>query len=317
MPNTRKPRSHWPRLLLVLMLLIPILPYFLSWCQAASNNQAQKSNLCQFTDAICAGDVAAAGKSLRQLDCWWTDPSCGCWREAKLGPCPPHVFDKADLHYWQNQLFYKNLADSLCLKACNDDHRLRCLSEAIHRQVRAGAPVPFMLAEPRAIWAGGQGWCDQQAWLLCSLAYQQGFEPLIIYLCDPVTGISHHTVCELYKNGRVWLADPMYHILLPDESVASLAAQPERAAQVWTGHPEVPPQLSCRHYWLPAEPQDYCPRQRALAAEMKQEFGDDFPRVGEALAERLSRYPADLNVEKWFIPFRMRSLYRGLGVGSF
>jgi hypothetical protein len=317
MPIPKQPPSPWRMTILVIVLSVSILPYFLSWRQDSSAIQAQKNFLCQFSDAICAGDVAAAGRSLRQLDCWWTDPSSACWRDAKPGHCPPHVFDKADLHYWQNQLFCKNLAAEICRKAVNDDHRLRCLSEAIHRQVHTGSLPAGTLPEPKAIWFSQKGLCDQQAWLLCSLAYQEGFEPLIVYLCDPATGISHHTVCELHKNGRVWLADPLNHILLPDESTASLATQPERAARIWDGHPEVPPQLSCRQYWLPAEPQDYCPRQRALATELKQTFGVDFPRCGESPSVRLSRYPSQVAVEKWFVPFRLRSLYRGLGTGSF
>ncbi|MEN9359222.1 MAG: hypothetical protein RL095_757 [Verrucomicrobiota bacterium] len=318
MPTTAQSRKYSRRLVVVLLLLpLSFFPYVVSWRQDSVAEQMQNQLCCQFVEAICANDLLAARRSLRHLDCWLTDPPKSCWRDNKGGTCAPHLFDKADLHYWRNQIFYKNLADSLSVQGDGDDQSLSRLSQAVHRQVSKGSPLPFALPEPQEIWTGGKGWCDQQAWLLCCLAYQQGFDPLIVYLCDPLTGVSHHTVCELRKNGRVWFADPLHHLLIADESTATLAAKPEYAAKLWDEHPEVPPLLAARLYWMPAEAEDYCPRHRALSLQIHQILGDSFPRCGEAPALRLQRYPADLHVQKWFVPFRIRRLYLGLGQGTF
>jgi len=64
------------------------------------------------------------------------------------------------------------------------------------QQVEKGAAPKGSILWPYTIWQSKKGKCDQQSWVLCELAYQLGYETQIVYLRDPNTLISPHTICE-------------------------------------------------------------------------------------------------------------------------
>jgi len=66
---------------------------------------------------------------------------------------------------------------------------------------------------PETVLARGYGVCNRSAWLFCTLLEQLRVDPeerthfasYILYLRDPETGISHHTIAGVRIDGRVYL----------------------------------------------------------------------------------------------------------------
>jgi hypothetical protein len=163
-----------------------------------------------------------------------------------------------------------------------------------------------------AVWETGRGLCDRQAWVLCELAYQRGFDTQIIYLRNPATGASPHAICELRKAGRSWIADPFQGKLLPGTSLGQLAASPKLRAALWPERPDWQAALARAECWLPAFPHDYCPRNQWLAAAVGKALGAAAPRFGEPPAGRQRRWRSGLSAPDrafragyWPVPFRL------------
>jgi hypothetical protein len=149
----------------------------------------------------------------------------------------------------------------------------------------AGFPWPWR------IWERGYGLCDRQAWVLCAMAYQCGWETQIIYLIDPRSGQSPHTICSMRKGlGLVYVADPNQKFLMPQKSVDDILADRNLLDSLWPQRPEFRAALANCVFWTPSYPQDYCPRNQRLWQKLKPVLGDRCPRFGADPIGRLQTY---------------------------
>lgn len=148
--------------------------------------------------------------------------------------------------------------------------------------------------------------------MLSELAYQLGYDTQIVYLRDPETLISPHTICEIRKDDEVWVADPYINELLEDVSIADLAEDPQFAESLWPDREDYQEGITQPVFWLPAFPQDYCLRNQELQKKIQAVLGDRAPRFGESPIDRLRRYLSlldegerDYPYNFWFYPFRL------------
>lgn len=213
---------------------------------------------------------------------------------------------------WQHALFLHNLADRIVREAGDECPPVRALFAAVYERVGPVAAPKATIPWPATVWQVKQGLCDRQAWLLSELAYQHGYETMIVYLQDPETLVSPHTICEIRRGEQVWVADPYSGILLPDVSVADLATDPELAASTWPDREDWQQAIRKPACWLPAFPQDYCWRNRVLRRHLAPILGQRCPRFGRSPEERLKEFLArtgtrqdDIPYRYWFYPFRL------------
>ena len=60
---------------------------------------------------------------------------------------------------------------------------------------------------PETILLRGYGVCDRSAWVSCTLLENLHISSYIVYLRDPKTGISHHTIAAVELNHKLYLFD--------------------------------------------------------------------------------------------------------------
>lgn len=152
---------------------------------------------------------------------------------------------------------------------------------------------------PYNIWQRGYGVCDRQSWVLCEIAYQKGYETQIVYLMNPETGESPHTICELRRKNEVWFADPLGGVLL-GQSVESVVEDDSLLRKFWSEKPEWLEGIKHCRFWIPSYPQDYCAR-----IKYQKE-----PRLGEDPFLRGERYldiggTLKFPISYWFYPLRV------------
>lgn len=216
-------------------------------------------------------------------------------------------FGPLDFQLWYDAHFLGKLARDLTANAPNDP--LPKLLEGIRQQVRpeekSFGPLPW----PAMIWVRQYGLCDRMSWLFAEMAYQLGYDPVIVYLTDPQTSVSAHTICEVRNPaGEIWTVDAFSGRILAGISVKDLAGNPELAQQFWPDQPEWQRQLAGAQYWLPVYPQDCAERNQRLARALRKHLGEQLPRFGEPPEERLALARRRLNpakVDYWFFPFRV------------
>jgi hypothetical protein len=211
-------------------------------------------------------------------------------------------FNFWDYHLWRSAHFFKNLPDTSNIKKIFSMVRMRIKSrEANHPR----APWPYW------IWKRGYGVCDRQSWVFCEIAYQLGWETQIIYLRNPETGISPHTICEIRREGQAWLADPLHGILINKSFVNVLDSR----IDLWPEYPSLGNALSSCISWTPSFPQEYCSRNQRLHHVLKRRLGDRCPRFGVPPEDRLACYKTLIRktegkappypMELWIYPFRL------------
>ncbi len=201
-------------------------------------------------------------------------------------------FDGWDYQRWRHTLFFHDLAREI---TAGKKDEIAALFSAVRERVdgKEGLSAPPEALWPYRIWERGYGVCDRQAWVLCELATQLGYETQIVYLRDPKTGVSPHTVCEIRKGrDQVWLADPYLDALLSGVSAESLAADPARLQSIWPGKDALHAAMARCDMFTPAFPQDYRPRNERLGRRLREALGEQSPRFGEDPAERMRRYHA-------------------------
>ena len=113
-------------------------------------------------------------------------------------------FNQFDYQLWQDALFFKSVSNETLngLKQenqNNDSKRITALFNLVHNRIKKGDPPKGTIIWPFAIWQFKKGLCDRQAWLLCELVYQSGYETQLIYLRDHITSISRTTICKIRK----------------------------------------------------------------------------------------------------------------------
>jgi len=221
-------------------------------------------------------------------------------------------FNPSDFQSWQHAFFFQKLARELSGDAVTPEDKIKKLAVAVSEHIKPERAGKEIILWPYNIWHLKKGLCDRQAWVLCELAYQLGFETQIVYLWNREKESSPHTICEIRQGSKVWTADPFSGKLLEQISIAKLAVSPELKKQFW-------PKRLDRHepaehplFWLPAYPQDYCPKNQILQQKLKLILGKDCPRFGLPPGQRMQLYlslttPKDrkFNYDFWFYPFRL------------
>lgn len=217
-------------------------------------------------------------------------------------------FNRWDCLSWYQAFFLKKLADDITE---GQEDEVRALFDAVVRRMKKKA-TPRVLPWPFLVWQLQTGACDQQAWLLCELAYQRGYRAHVVYLRDPETLVSPHTICEIRKGDNCWVADPYSEVFLADTAVSDFLRNEDLAIETWPERKDWHAAISKPHFWTPSMPQDYCARNQLLQQKIAPHLADGCPRFGEPPSERIAAYralltpPADeVPVELWFCPFKM------------
>jgi hypothetical protein len=301
----------------ITFLIIAIQILFLGHGKQAVAQDELASQARQWQEAILKGQIQTALKS--------ADNMCGDIPTPPInsktsdlflqnGIRPEFInagFNQWDFQYWVHAAFFKKLAQGIADRVENEDAVINSLFSAMQQIEKGQAPKGYVLW-PYTIWRSKKGKCDQQAWALCELTYQLGYETQIVYLRDPETLISPHTICELRKNAKAWVGDPYFNKLIPGTSVADLADNQKLLKAIWPTRKNCQEAIKKSAYWLPSYPQDYCPRNQVLNSKLKQLLGDNCPRFGESPIHRLKKY-ITLTSEKdrrfpyrlWFYPIRL------------
>lgn len=270
----------------------------------------------EWLNAVRGGRIEAALKAARELTAGERGSTEGETRLAqsyfsRLRTSPSHVtadFNVWDFQSWWNALFFKEASKAI-LADSSEKRVVPALFKAVTERLKNGdakndgAPWPFV------IWKFRKGTCDQQAWTLCELAYQRGCQPRIVYLYPSADGLSCHTICELREGDKVWTADPFSNVLLEGLSVKELAKQPDTLKKIWPDRPQWREAVKRTRSFIPCDPGDYCPRNRALAAKLATLIPDEAPRFGENPFTRhrlANAAEADESaIDTWFFPIRL------------
>jgi len=269
------------------------------WQEAVSQGQGQKA--LELAHEICK-DIPSPPINKNVADLFLNN---GIKPEFINAP-----FNWLDFQYWRHAAFFKKLAQETV--DCSNETNIIPKLFSLMQQIEKGVAPKGSILWPYTIWRSKKGKCDQQSWLFCELAYQLGYETQIVYLRDPETLISPHTICELRKNTHVWVADPYLNKLISDKSVADIADSANLSKAIWPNRKNCRDAVKKSAYWLPSYPQDYCPRNRVLRSKLEKILGDNCPRFGESPVQRRKRY-LNLISEKdrrfpyrlWFYPIRL------------
>jgi hypothetical protein len=240
------------------------------------------------------GAIALAGRMLEMVE---TAPPS----EARLlgfakehGILPPFftttAFSAHDFAAWRRAAELHRLAHEILGAADPSIAPPEALFRAVRKRISPREPPECPPAWPTDIWQRRYGFCDRQAWLLSSLAYQAGMDAVLIQLRDPATDESPHTLCEIRTAKTVWLADPYCGALKKDASIETLRKDPEAAAAFWPNHPEFPPALQDAVRTMPVPPHDMTPRHQMLGKILSRPSRRGRPRIGEPIRARMARY---------------------------
>lgn len=223
-------------------------------------------------------------------------------------------FNRFDFQLWEHAFAFKKIAEDIAGSQEDPSAAVSALFEEVRGGLEPRALALEKILWPYTVWKYGRGLCDRQAWVLCELAYQLGFETQIVYLRDPDTLISPHTIAEIRKGNMVWTADPYAGGLFEAVSAREIAEDPGLAASVWPGRESWRKAAAAPAFWLPAYPQDYCERNQVLQDKVRTILGGDAPRFGEPPSMRLENYLHLAGGESggfpygfWFWPVRLLS----------
>jgi len=225
-------------------------------------------------------------------------------------------FEKYDFKLWYDALFLKNKLKEFGITDSTENHKaVKIIFEKVAARIKPIEKQHAIIPWPTGIWVRQFGLCDRQSWLLAELAYQAGYETQLIYLINPKTGISPHTICEILAkdDNKViyFTADPYSKILLEKVSVEELSQNRKLMTRIWPKKPNWWSALAQSLFWTPSYPQDYCVKNQILYKILKKKLGKRCPRFGEDPKTRLLKYQKLTNGNKkfkmglWYYPFRL------------
>ena len=234
-------------------------------------------------------------------------------------------FNSLDFRLWYDALFLKEISDMGKKRFKGDDIEsktklLALLFATVVHRIEPYEKQPAILPWPVGVWRRKFGVCDRQSWLLAELAYQAGFNTQIVYLINPDTEKSVHTICEIHikktDNGDVFVvtADPFSKVFLPGISVAELAKDRAKMKEIWPGRELWWKSLPHSKFWTPSYPQDYCEKNRLLYKKIKLKLEDKAPRFGEDPEARMLKYKAEMKekdafkMSLWDYPFELMKI---------
>jgi len=125
------------------------------------------------------------------------------------------LLEPKDIYYLQRMLLLKRIARAVCGSAASPLEIASRLFAFVTNEI-----APRALADsherPEDILVRGYGSCDQACWALVALAEQMGLAGMIIFLRDPESGLSPHTIAALHIEDRWLLFDPFAAIRFVD-----------------------------------------------------------------------------------------------------
>jgi hypothetical protein len=222
-------------------------------------------------------------------------------------------FNYWDFQLWRDALFFQQLLLDITKGDPND---IQAIFAEVRKRISSKEPGFSVPPWPYRIWENGFGVCDRQSWVFCEIAYQGDWETQIVYLRDPKTKVSPHTICEIRKSpDKVWFADPHKNLLFSQKSVQDIADDKALLQSFWGNHPKLITALQDSFFWTPSYPQDYRPHNQKLYNILSRTLKSRCPRFGFPPSKRLdlyrklgqktvldkSRFPMEL----WFYPFRL------------
>jgi hypothetical protein len=209
-------------------------------------------------------------------------------------------FNAWDYQSWRHAWFFRQLVRQLAVDKPGD---VQAMYDAVIKKIEPRDRKQTNVLWPYNIWHNGWGLCDRSAWVFCEVAYQAGWSTQIVYLVDPKTGISPHTICEVRrKDGKIDFVDTHCRILLPGRSVESVAGDAKLLETLWPKHPKLKDAMQACRFWTPSYPQDYCVRNQQLYTRLARVLGERCPRFGEDPYQRRWAYRKlrDANAERRF-----------------
>lgn len=172
-------------------------------------------------------------------------------------------FNKVDAFFWHQAQFFKSLTREV-LSSPKDS--VEALYDMVVAKVLLKSDAQDIGSYPFHIWQRGFGGGDRQSWVMCELAYQLGGNASIIYLRDPITKVSPHTICEVIFNKKHYIIDVMNKKLLANTKFTDLT--PEKIKQVWSEKLELHNAFENSVRLIPSMPIDYTERNQRLNARL-------------------------------------------------
>jgi hypothetical protein len=215
-------------------------------------------------------------------------------------------FTKFDFFYLKQVLLFSNLTRSA--KAANKSKS--DLIEELYHLVRKkinGDVEKDNSAFPMQIWQREYGVCDRQSWVLCELAYQAGADVYVVYLRDPITSVSHHTICEVVYDGNSYIVDPLYGKFLKNKSLNTISNS--EVKEIWKDYPILHNEFSKSTVWVPSMPNDYAPRMQSLGILSREILKENSPRFGEDPLARLIKKSFKKDLKLWNYPLRILAYF--------
>lgn len=248
------------------------------WLNAVENNNKS-------TAIKLAGKIIEDSDITEITDPWYKDLFKSKGLNPKFLTVP---FNEYDYQLWAHAFFFKKKANEIIKQR---DKPVKDIFTAVVQRIKPEGKNTDKPLWPYDIWTRGYGVCDRQALVLAEIAYQAGYESAIIWLMNPKTNVSPHTICVLHHlQGRVWLADPFSDRLLPETSVYDAAASESVKEKLWPGRKDWHDALNYCHIMVPSYPQDCCKRNQELYKRLFKVLKSECPRFGVDPKLRLKYY---------------------------
>ena len=210
------------------------------------------------------------------------------------------AFNKVDAFFWtQAQYFKSKVNDAIAKNEDKEDAKI--LYDLVVEKVKPQSEAQDVGSYPIHIWERGFGACDRQSWAYCELIYQLGGNASIIYLRNPDTLESPHTICEVVLNGKHYVVDILNKKFLADTKYSDLSL--EKIKEIWKEVPDIHNTFAKHVRLIPAMPIDYSERNQRLNARLGKHI-----KFGEPPQNRFhfwkKVYPKD-DIRFWGYPIRI------------
>ena len=172
-------------------------------------------------------------------------------------------FNKVDAFFWHQAQYFKSLTREI-ISSPKDP--IESLYDMTVNKIQSKGEAQDVGVYPFHIWQRGFGACDRQSWAMCELVYQLGGKASIIYLRDPVTKVSPHTICEVIFKDKHYIIDILNKKFLTGTKFTDLTK--EKITEVWHEKPKLHNTFDQAVRLIPAMPIDYTERNQRLNARL-------------------------------------------------